>query len=61
MEMEEVLITAVSNNPVLFDKSLYVYRDAIKKAAAWDKVASIVGIPGEFHLLTMCNYTDMIV
>uniref|UniRef100_A0A8B9J7A3 MADF domain-containing protein n=1 Tax=Astyanax mexicanus TaxID=7994 RepID=A0A8B9J7A3_ASTMX len=41
--MDERLITAVSSFPVLFDASLHIYRDNVKKGDAWKKVVEIVG------------------
>uniref|UniRef100_A0A3B1JRP6 MADF domain-containing protein n=1 Tax=Astyanax mexicanus TaxID=7994 RepID=A0A3B1JRP6_ASTMX len=45
--MDETLITAVSSFPVLFDASLHIYRDNVKKCDAWKKVAEIVGASEE--------------
>ena len=41
--MEEKLIIAVSSFPVLYDASLFVYRDNQKNNDAWRKVADLVG------------------
>ena len=53
--MEEKLIIAVSAHPVLYDTSLFVYRDVLKKNTAWKKVSEIVGIAGGF-ILMLCNF-----
>ncbi|KAG9259522.1 hypothetical protein AMEX_G27817 [Astyanax mexicanus] len=45
--MEERLIIAVSGFPVLYDVSLFAYRDLNKKNDAWKKVSEIVGVPVE--------------
>ena len=47
--MEEKLIVAVSSFPVLYDTSLYSYRDTTMKTDAWSKVAEVVGVPGRFN------------
>ncbi len=49
--MEEKLIIVVVGFPVIFDVSLFAYRDINKKKYAWTKVSDIVGVPGE---LLMC-------
>uniref|UniRef100_A0A3B1IUG3 MADF domain-containing protein n=1 Tax=Astyanax mexicanus TaxID=7994 RepID=A0A3B1IUG3_ASTMX len=46
-KMEERLIIAVSGFPVLYDVSLFAYRDLNKKNDAWKKVSEIVGVPGK--------------
>ncbi len=50
--MEERLIIAVAGFPIIYDVSLFAYRDINKKNDAWTKVSDIVGVPGE---LLMCN------
>ncbi len=50
--MEERLIIAVAGFPIIYDVSLFAYRDINKKNEAWIKVSDIVGVPGE---LLMCN------
>ncbi len=49
--MEEKLIIVVAGFPVIFDVSLFAYRDINKKKDAWTKMSDIVGVPGE---LLMC-------
>ncbi|XP_062338406.1 transcription factor Adf-1-like [Osmerus eperlanus] len=46
-KMEEKLIVCVAGYPVLYDTSLYSYRDVNIKNDAWRKVAEIVGAPAE--------------
>ena len=43
----ETLITAVAEHPVLYESTLFAYRDQIKTADAWKKVTLVVGLPGE--------------
>ncbi|XP_051538788.1 uncharacterized protein LOC127432047 isoform X2 [Myxocyprinus asiaticus] len=43
--MEEKLIIAVAGFPVIYDLSLFAYRDINKKNDAWTKVSEIVGVP----------------
>ncbi|XP_076849144.1 uncharacterized protein LOC143497197 [Brachyhypopomus gauderio] len=45
--MEERLIVAVSGCPALYDVSLFIYRDLVKKNEAWQKVSEMVGVPVE--------------
>ncbi len=49
--MEEKLIIAVVGFPVIYDVSLFAYRDINKNNYAWTKVSDIVAVPGE---LLMC-------
>lgn len=44
----EKLIFAVSSFPILYDTSLYSYRDTTMKNDTWRKVAEVVGVPGRF-------------
>ncbi|KAK0134395.1 hypothetical protein N1851_030052 [Merluccius polli] len=37
--MEEKLITAVGNHPILYDQSLYTYRDTNRRELAWREVS----------------------
>ena len=37
--------------PVLYDTSLYLYKDINKKNEAWRRFADVVGAPGVFVLL----------
>ena len=49
--MEEKLIMAVGNHPVLYDQSLFTYRDTNRRSQAWREVAeTVVGFRlfGEF-------------
>ena len=48
--MEEKLIACVAAYPVLYDTSLYLYRDINKKNETWRRVAD-VGAPGVFFVL----------
>ncbi|KAK0133379.1 Transcription factor Adf-1 [Merluccius polli] len=41
----EMLIAAVAEHPVLYDLTLFAYRDQLKTADAWKKVAIVVGLP----------------
>ncbi|ROL45238.1 hypothetical protein DPX16_17849 [Anabarilius grahami] len=41
--MEEKLIIAVGNHPVLYDQSLYTYLDTNRRDQAWKEVAETVG------------------
>ena len=50
--MEEKLIVCVAGYPVLYDTSLYSYRDVNIKNDAWRKVAEIVGAPGGYFVLS---------
>ena len=50
--MEEKLIICVAVYPVLYDMSLYLYKDINKKNEAWHRVADIVGAPGGFFVLS---------
>ncbi|XP_073725513.1 uncharacterized protein [Misgurnus anguillicaudatus] len=43
--MEEKLIIAVAGFPIIYDVSLFDYRDVTKKNDAWTKVSEIVGVP----------------
>ena len=45
-QLEDKLIIAVANNPVLYDQSLFSYRDLIRRAHAWRDVAEAVGEAG---------------
>ena len=45
--MEEKLIIAVAGFPIIYDMTLFAYRDQFKKKEAWDKIAGIVGVSGE--------------
>ncbi len=54
--MEEKLIIAVAGFPVIYDVSLFAYRDINKKNDGWTKVSDIVAVPGE---LLMCITTQM--
>ena len=49
--MEEKLIACVAAYPVLYDTSLYLYKDINKKNEAWRRVADVVGAPGVFFVL----------
>ena len=37
--------------PVLYNLSLYLYRDIDKKNEAWCRVSDVVGAPGSFFVL----------
>ncbi|XP_034070883.1 transcription factor Adf-1-like [Gymnodraco acuticeps] len=41
--MDEVIIVAVANHPVLFDVTLFTYRDRNQRNQAWKEVAETVG------------------
>ena len=43
----EKLITAVAGHPVLYDPSLFDFRDRNKKALAWAELSRMVGWSGE--------------
>ena len=48
----EKIIVAVAAYPVLYDTSLYSYRNVNKKNDAWRKVAEAVGDPGGYFVLS---------
>ena len=50
-KMEEQLIVCVSAHPVLYDTSLFDYRDVNKKNDAWCRVSEVVGVPGVYFVL----------
>ncbi|XP_036405031.1 transcription factor Adf-1-like [Megalops cyprinoides] len=43
--MEEQLITAVSNNPELYNCTHQAYKDKNRKRGAWVRISEIIGIP----------------
>lgn len=45
--VRERIIAAVAGHRILYDASLFIYRDRNKKAMAWDDVAKEVGLSGE--------------
>ncbi|XP_041922666.1 transcription factor Adf-1-like [Alosa sapidissima] len=45
--MEEKLIVAVCSHPVLYDQTLFIYRDLNMQAQAWREVAEAVGVDEE--------------
>ncbi|XP_034725477.1 uncharacterized protein LOC117943446 [Etheostoma cragini] len=45
--MEEKLIIAVAGFPIIYDMTLFAYRDKLEKNEAWDKVAEIVGVSAD--------------
>ncbi|KAL0159475.1 hypothetical protein M9458_043200 [Cirrhinus mrigala] len=47
-KMEEKLIIAVGNHPVLYDQSLFMYRDSYRRDQAWKEVAEAVGESGVY-------------
>ena len=51
--MEEKLIVCVSAHPIglLYNTSLFDYRDVNKKNDAWRRVAEVVGVPGVYFVL----------
>ena len=46
--MEEKIIVAVGNHPVLYDQSLFTYRDTNRRSQAWREMAETVGETGGF-------------
>lgn len=46
--MEEKLVLAVYNHPVLYDTSLNIYRNNLQKNDAWKAIAELVGVNGGF-------------
>ena len=50
-KMEEQLIVCVSAHPILYNTSLFDYRDVNKKNDAWRRVAEVVGVPGVYFVL----------
>ena len=50
-KMEEQLIVCVSSYPVLYDTSMFDYRDINKKNDAWRRVAEVVGVPGVLYFV----------
>ena len=61
-KIEEQLIVCVSAHPVLYNTSLFDYRDVNKINYAWRRVAEVVGVPGvyfvlfEFSFVTLRNF-----
>ena len=47
-KMEEKLVVVVANHPVLYDQSLFTYRDTNRRNQAWREVAETVGETGRF-------------
>ena len=47
-KMEDKIIVAVGNHPVLYDQSLFTYRDTNRRSQAWREVAETVGHTGRF-------------
>lgn len=45
--MEERLIIEVEKNPVLFDKSHHLYKEAAKKADIWNAVGARIELTGK--------------
>ena len=50
--MDEKLIACVAAYPVLYDTSLYLYKDINKKNEARRRFADVVGAPGGFFVLS---------
>ena len=50
-KMEEKCVACVAAYPVLYDTSLYSYKDINKKYEVWRRVADVVGVPGGFLVL----------
>ncbi|RXN10844.1 transcription factor Adf-1-like protein [Labeo rohita] len=53
--MEEKLIIAVGNHPVLYDQSLFMYRDSYRRDQAWKEVAEAVGESASFSNISCCK------
>ena len=51
--MEDKLIIAVGSRPILYDQSLYTYRDTTLKDRAWQDVSLEVGETGNMYLFSM--------
>ena len=49
--MEDKLIITVGNRPILYDQSLYRYRDTNRRYLAWGEVSLEVGEPGNIMFL----------
>ena len=50
--MEEKCIACAAAYPVLYDTSLYFYKDINKKYDDWRRVADVVGAPGGVFVLS---------
>ena len=48
--MEDKLIIAVGNRPILYDQSLYTYRDTNRRDLAWRESSLEVGEPGNIMI-----------
>ena len=51
LKMDEKLIIAVGNRPILYDSTLYTYRDTNRRDLAWREVSLEVGEPGNIIFL----------
>ncbi len=50
------LFIVVAGIPVIYDVSLFAYRDINKKNDEWTKVSDIVGVPGELLMYITVIY-----
>lgn len=46
--MEEQLIIAIENHPILYDKSLSTYKSVNARETAWKEVAKDISSSGKF-------------
>ena len=57
--MEDKLIIAVGSRPILYDQSMYTYRDTTLKDRAWQNVSLEVGETGNMYFFSdyfQCMY-----